>query len=390
MKKISLLLVGLLAMFSCEQEGLEGIVRSDVEPVQTRAITSIADFDPIAELSAIPVNILNIGNTACRYLSCAKSGDKVDLYDKDDGSLRQRWILSYNRILLKGGNSLMPPPTVMPGPVVEIVPNSLAGETYPKLQLSYINTLTHGFEMLKNGSCYIYRTPNSSIDSRRMYLQSDTETGSGLKYKLGYNTYLAQWRLVPVGEFRLVDMEYVKSEINGDLINRRDQFIKGAVFSGEPFDVEHTITVSETVRESSTFNETNAVSTQNQTSFHWSSQSGQAPLPVVSFSGDLSTTTTSSRTIGYTSTGGYDVTVSQSFKVVIPANTTCRVEVFKMSYNTILTYVATLEKADGAEAGRKFRIRGQWEGIITTFLYYNIYRDEDNELLYTRILDMEE
>ncbi len=33
MKKISLLLVGLLAMFSCEQEDLEGIVRSDSEPI---------------------------------------------------------------------------------------------------------------------------------------------------------------------------------------------------------------------------------------------------------------------------------------------------------------------------------------------------------------------
>ena len=29
MKKISLLLVGLLAMFACEQEELEGIVKSD-------------------------------------------------------------------------------------------------------------------------------------------------------------------------------------------------------------------------------------------------------------------------------------------------------------------------------------------------------------------------
>ena len=50
MKKIILLLVGLLAMFSCEQEDLEGIVKSDTEQVQTRAATSIADFDPISEL----------------------------------------------------------------------------------------------------------------------------------------------------------------------------------------------------------------------------------------------------------------------------------------------------------------------------------------------------
>lgn len=95
MKKICLLLVGLLAMFSCEQENLEGIVQSGAEQVQTRATTSsIADFNPIYELDGIPVNILNVGNTSRRYLSCAPSGSEMSLYTKDDGSLRQRWYIT--------------------------------------------------------------------------------------------------------------------------------------------------------------------------------------------------------------------------------------------------------------------------------------------------------
>lgn len=106
MKKISLLLVVLLAIFSCEQEDLEGVVRSDAEPVQTRTATSIADFDPIAELNGIVVNILNVGNTSLRYLSCAKSGNKVDLYNKDDGSLRQRWYISFNSHIISMGGIL--------------------------------------------------------------------------------------------------------------------------------------------------------------------------------------------------------------------------------------------------------------------------------------------
>lgn len=44
MKKISLLLVGVLALFSCEQEGLDNIMEiSDVEQVKTRTAGSIAD-----------------------------------------------------------------------------------------------------------------------------------------------------------------------------------------------------------------------------------------------------------------------------------------------------------------------------------------------------------
>lgn len=62
MKKISLLLVGVLALFSCEQEELDNFVESSgVWQVMTRAIGSSADFDPISELAEIPVNILNIG-----------------------------------------------------------------------------------------------------------------------------------------------------------------------------------------------------------------------------------------------------------------------------------------------------------------------------------------
>lgn len=49
MKKISLLLVGVLALFSCEQEELDNFVESSgVGQVMTRAIGSSADFDPIS------------------------------------------------------------------------------------------------------------------------------------------------------------------------------------------------------------------------------------------------------------------------------------------------------------------------------------------------------
>lgn len=73
MKKISLLLVGLLAMFACEQEELEGIVKSDTEQVQTRAATSIADFNPLTEVANIPVNIINMGSAKYKYLTAGST-----------------------------------------------------------------------------------------------------------------------------------------------------------------------------------------------------------------------------------------------------------------------------------------------------------------------------
>ena len=101
MKKISLLLVGLLAVFSCEQEDLEGIVKSDAGQIQTRATTSsIADFDPISELANIPVNIINVGGKKYKYLTVGPTDKYVWLAETDDGSLRQRWYIKNNNLIL--------------------------------------------------------------------------------------------------------------------------------------------------------------------------------------------------------------------------------------------------------------------------------------------------
>ena len=76
----------------------------------------------------------------------------------------------------------------------------------------------------------------------------------------------------------------------------------------------------------------------------------------------------------------YDIFKTSTLQVVFAGITTLK------AWDTTTSY-PPVEKADGAEAGEKFRIKGKWEGIVTTFLYYNIYRDEDNKLLDTRVLE---
>lgn len=140
MKKISLLLVGVLALFSCEQEELDNFVESSgVGQVMTRAIGSSADFDPISELAEIPVNILNIGNSKQKYLTCKEKGTEICLTDKDDGSLRQRWYLKYGRtIVVAGGNNRVTSDTYG-----VVTPNNyLSSEIPDNLRLSYWNKST--------------------------------------------------------------------------------------------------------------------------------------------------------------------------------------------------------------------------------------------------------
>lgn len=380
MKKIIVLLVGLLAMFSCEQEDLEGIVKSDTGQVQTRATASIADFDPISELANIPVNILNVGNTKYKYLTGARDNNCVWLVEEDNGSMWQRWYINHNDIVLIG--DLPYDWCVSPG--FDIDYPIIAPSTPPTL-----HTLFHA----SNNSTYCIEGLLPVMGSMPPayssagYLQAKDNSSSDLKFRDSNSSAISRWRIVPVGEYRLVDVQYEKSVEAGDFINQKDQFVRGTIIPARPEAVEHTITVTEKVTESSTFTETNGVTTQKQSSFNWGLQAGKAPLPVISIGGSLNNTVTSSHTVSYAESGSYEVSVSQSFKVLVPANKACTIEVLKMSYNTSLTYVATLEKRDGAEAGEKFRIKGKWDGIVTTFLYYKMYENATNKLLETKIID---
>lgn len=384
MKKISLLLVGLLAVFSCEQEDLEGIVKSDAGQIQTRATTSsIADFDPISELANIPVNIINVGGKKYKYLTVGPTDKYVWLAETDDGSLRQRWYIKNNNLILVGGNSSIPTP------YVGVMPNDK--KEYPIL-VGMSSPIYPNFSPFTgyNGDSYnikgLKSIPGIGISYEDAgYLQAKDENSSDLKYRPNSSSSIARWRVVPTGDYRIVNMEYV--ETSSDFINRKDQSIDGAIVpnTSATQEIEHTISVSKTAREKSSFTEAEGVSTHEGSSFNLN-LGLDVGIINIGVGGTIDNSTTSSRTVTYGTEEEYTVNVTQTFKIIIPPMTTYRIEVLKMSYNASVTYVATLEKMDGTEKGRRFRIKGKWDGIVTTFLYYNLYVMDTNELVETRVI----
>lgn len=373
MKKISLLLVGLLAMFSCEQEDLEGVVRSDAEPVQTRTAMSIADFDPIAELVNVPVNVINVGGVKYKYLTAGSTGNLVWLAETDDGSMRQRWYLRNSNVILAMNTSL------------SVIPET-NGE-YPILGL--ISPFTNTLFISYNGDSYNMKGTSrisgglSFVDFG--YLQAKDENSSDLKYRTSNSSAISRWKVVPVGEFRIVNMEYV--ETAGDFINRKDQSIDGAIVpnTSATQEIEHTISVSKTAREKSSFTEAEGISTHEGSSFNLN-LGLDVGIINIGVGGTIDNSTTSSRTVTYGTEEEYTVNVTQTFKIIIPPMTTYRIEVLKMSYDASVTYVATLEKMDGDDKGKRFRIKGKWNGIVTTDLYYKLYVLDTNELVETRVI----
>lgn len=376
MKKISLLLVGLLAMFACEQEELEGIVKSDTEQVQTRAATSIADFNPLTEVANIPVNIINMGSAKYKYLTAGSTivGEPVWLAEGDDGSMKQRWYVRNGNIVLAMGND-----------AINVTPKT--GGDYPVLGLA--SPFMRSPFISYNGVFYNIQgfLPKMGIGYDFVgYLQAKDENSSDLKYRPDNSSAISRWKIVPVGEYRIVNMEYV--ETAGDFINRKDQSIDGAIVpnTSATQEIEHSISISKTAREKSSFTEAEGISTHEGSSFNLN-LGLKVGIVNIGVGGTIDNSTTSSRTVTYGTEEEYTVNVTQTFKIIIPPMTTYRIEVLKMSYDASVTYVATLEKMDGNDKGHRFKIKGKWDGIVTTDLYYNLYIMDTNELVETKIIN---
>lgn len=375
MKKISLMLVGLLAMFACEQEELEGIVKSDTEQVQTRAATSIADFNPLTEVANIPVNIINMGSAKYKYLTAGSTivGEPVWLAEGDDGSMKQRWYVRNGNIVLAMGND-----------AINVTPKT--GGDYPVLGLA--SPFMRSPFISYNGVFYNIQgfLPKMGIGYDFVgYLQAKDENSSDLKYRPDNSSAISRWKIVPVGEYRIVNMEYV--ETAGDFINRKDQSIDGAIVpnTSATQEIEHSISISKTAREKSSFTEAEGISTHEGSSFNLN-LGLKVGIVNIGVGGTIDNSTTSSRTVTYGTEEEYTVNVTQTFKIIIPPMTTYRIEVLKMSYDASVTYVATLEKMDGNDKGHRFKIKGKWDGIVTTDLYYNLYIMDTNELVETKII----
>ncbi|MDO5419328.1 MAG: hypothetical protein Q4F50_04605 [Bacteroides sp.] len=382
MKKIGLLLIGVLTLFACEQEELDNFVKSDVNQVYTRTASSISDFNPITELSEIPVNIINVGNTRYQYLSANANNDNISLAAADDGSLRQQWYIRPNLVIVGGRSSSSANMIVLPK----------VGEDYPMFEnypFVFDQLVSPKFQLLSNNMYEIVQYRSEGGLGGKMYggyLQAKNNTSNEVKYKSDSGSSTAQWQIVPVGEYDIVKMEYEKSTTYNDFIEQQDLYVNGAVVADVPTETHHSLDVTKTIESTSSFSEAKGTNIQSQSSFGFSLGLGEASKVHIGFNGEISNTVSSTETLTWGKEKKETMSVSQTFSTTIPPHTPCRIEVLWRTFKTSITYVATLEKVDGIAKGKRFKIKGNWKGVVESDLYYNIYSMKDNKLIATDMI----
>lgn len=383
MKKFIWLIVGTLILFSCEREEFDAFDGESSSGVQTRAASSIADFDPINEIDGVLVNILNVGNTRNKYLSCVAKGTKVDLYNKDDGSGRQQWDIKYGRsIVLPRGNNAVSPNAVLVAASDNY--NSITPQrpNYVKLYSWFIPSnnvnilMIPGFvfQYLNNGNCII-QGASSGFPLTYYYLKSESSTSSSLKFDMDHSTTLSQWQIIPIGEYEIVDLQYVRTSVDNitpkEVICARDEYQNS---SSSTVTWDYTVTTK--YSESSNFSKTEGVSATISAGLHLGLPNLLGKDGILDFNTSIQQQSNKSWNYGNSSTR--EVTETRTGHIPVPANTTMRLEATIVMYEGNVTYVATLRKIGD---NKTFRVKGKWTGTSFSMFKAKTYNVSTNASL---------
>ncbi|MGN0052543.1 MAG: hypothetical protein ACI378_00590 [Bacteroides sp.] len=388
MKKILVYAFVMLSFLSCDSDDeFNQTVLDENLAVSTRTTKSNWDFNPISELDGFLVNVKNVGNTTRKYLSCESGGNDVILYNKDENNGRQQWRLYKGRELVieRGNKNVSASADLMLG--ADNWDTMLGtGKVPTSVKLYSISKSAGGIpgaqplrpslaiNALENGLCTIATTDkNINNPMNFYYLQSSSSTGSSLNFTTVLNSNLAKWQIEPLGEYELVDLEYVRTTVDSfepiEVVCDRDEYINET--SNQ---VTWNYSVSTSCTERSSFSKTEGVTVSTSSGLNVGLPD-IVGLSSVSFNTSIQQQSSKSWTYGTNK----DMTVTKTRTGSIPVNPyeTVKLEATLTMFRGNLTYVATLRKIGDSKT---FRVRGKWSGECFSIFRARTY-SESGELI---------
>lgn len=184
------------------------------------------------------------------------------------------------------------------------------------------------------------------------------------------------WRLDLVGDdYEFEKIQYVKA--TGDYINLQAPMLRQYEYynMGKPEPGEATFQLNETIEYTSTFQESQTVSISNKISTGVS-----VSVPTV-VSGNLSSETTTSYGWSFTTTSTQrkSISITDTYKYIVPPNKDVQMNIYIASYDMTVTYVMTVRRKHD---GKLFKVKGKWSGVQGTNIKYEARDLHTGEILY--------
>lgn len=356
--KKGLVFLSALILISCQNDFDDNLDKDLSNALQTKS--SVSAPSVLSQLAGIPVNIkMKGGNWKNPYLSARPKDNNVVLYDKDDGSLRQRWLITSNgaSIKVEGG-------TNTDG---YLVPIGSPGSYIPKLVNNSLPFGIHMEEGAIESTFYIY-TQNADLSGfYKEYLYSKDAVNQDLAFAEENKTggrYV--WEIVPVEKFTLKDVTYFMDY--GDRIDSSLVFLRNYDLDNRynPSPGTHKVNISESYSSSSQFSEVTGLNMSDKIS---NSSTYKVGTPSIDASGSVSFDHLTEKTWSYSITEAEEKTFSMSdeFSTVVPAEKLMILQVYIQKYIFDISYVGTLV---GNVTGRTIKLKGRWEGSFGTKFVY--------------------
>lgn len=189
---------------------------------------------------------------------------------------------------------------------------------------------------------------------------------SGLWYDVYYSVIaandskvsLVKYSRLPNQEFSIIPVENFKVEsvtFNTDISTLSStpyNFYSDRFTNNGPIDQTHTFTISESYRETSSFNRKTAYNVNVTTKF-------KVKVPVIA-NGEISTSISEGQDFTYGESEEKSISVNRSYPVVVPANYVARMNLTLAKYTMDVEYCAVCV---GLTSGRKIKIKGIWNGV---------------------------
>lgn len=361
----ALLILLCLSVSSCEKEdfNLAENVANDFNATLSR---SNNDFNPISELQNNDVVVLvkNLGEGNA-YMSAGTDNYSVLMETTDDGSGRQRWLLS------RGLKS-----------VAQSMYIGVLTNFRPFLIKGLIGTNIITFDNISGGQYYIkFSYPETNEDLyitgyKTYYLQRESLKSNNLIFKESNAPDWAKWEIVPYGNYTIENIEYTLYD-GGSLDSTStmvDIYTVDNTKSSVP--IKRSKTITTTVENTSTFSKTEGVSTSSSIS---SSTSVGLPLidKLLNFNSSSSISSSITNTVSFSQgeTTRKTKTISETYDVEVPAYTFYRLETLVKSYKINVRYIATLK----SDEGKTFRVKGIWNGIQAVETYQKAYNQTNGK-----------
>lgn len=178
------------------------------------------------------------------------------------------------------------------------------------------------------------------------------------------NSVYQQFNIIPNDDFTVesVYLDYHDAQIT----NTSPFLIKdGTVENNTSNDMQQTLTFSETESESTSFRETNGITTKKTGNLNL----GISLFRIVEIGGSYNIEQSSQETVEYSNSSSRDLTVTESFNIVVPPQT---IVTYKLMVTKHAANVAYTAEVKGVSSQKVMEITGIYSGVDYSSTYLEV------------------